>query len=193
MNLRTHSAYAAEPVTGGDLCPWSPFHCIMLRYVVVTSALATCLQVVRARIPVLRGTIWVDIPRQELLHEAALDSNPAVQQLVQAATASADSQSQGSLRVPLKVDISIGMGDSTAAVRYLQRQVRLGTVCLDYVITSTTVVSCLWPAELLTYGSLGAGCYVVLTRYFACSVCARFCWLFWARWLLACRIHNMTQ
>jgi hypothetical protein len=90
------------------------------------------LQVVKAKVPILKGSLWVNIPCSQLLEALAADNPAAAQQLSAAAAAAAavaaagdgGEQQQQLLRLEVQVDISIGVADSNAAVNYLQRQVR---------------------------------------------------------------------
>jgi hypothetical protein len=80
-------------------------------------------QVINAKVPILKGTLLIDIPQHDLLNALASDNKAATQSLAAAAATQA-AKGGTVLRVELQVDISIGISDSQAAVRYLQRQVR---------------------------------------------------------------------
>lgn len=82
------------------------------------------MQVINAKVPILKGTLLIDIPQHDLLNALASDNKAATQSLAAAAAATQAAKGGTVLRVELQVDISIGISDSQAAVRYLQRQVR---------------------------------------------------------------------
>jgi hypothetical protein len=84
-------------------------------------------QIIVAKVPILKGTLFVQIPQNELLAALAADNLAAAQQMAAAASAAAatggSNDKQRMLRVEMQVDISIGIADSSAAVNYVQRQV----------------------------------------------------------------------
>lgn len=82
------------------------------------------LKVIVAKVPILKGTLLVHVPQSALLAALAADNKAAAQQLAGAVGAGARQQERVVV-VELQVDISVGIADSSAAVNYVQRQVRV--------------------------------------------------------------------
>lgn len=85
---------------------------------------ADLLQVINAKVPILKGTLLIDVEQQVLLSALALNNKAAAQSMAAASVHKA-ARLGDVLRVEMQVDISIGIADSQAAVHYLQRQVGL--------------------------------------------------------------------
>jgi hypothetical protein len=83
------------------------------------------IQVIVAKVPILKGTLLVHIPQSALMAALFVDNKAAAQQLGAAAAAGqgANGRRERMLCVEMQVDISIGIADSAAAVNYVQRQV----------------------------------------------------------------------
>jgi hypothetical protein len=87
----------------------------------------TPLQLVSAKVPILKGPLKVAVPRSELVAALAADNAAAAAAI--AATAAGGDAGSDSVTFTVKVDISLGVNDGAPAVAYLSRQVRV-RVCL---------------------------------------------------------------
>lgn len=76
-----------------------------------------------AKVPILKGNLVINVNAHALLAALREDNAVAAQALDDAVQRQAV-QPGDVVRVRMPVDISIGVSDSQAAVKYLQRQVR---------------------------------------------------------------------